>query len=510
MDETNKIKSLSDLETAIAGHKTRGEKVVHCHGVFDLLHPGHIRHFKEAKRQGDKLVVTATPDRYVNKGVGRPVFQEQIRLETLASISCIDYVALNDAPDAIGLIQRLKPDVYVKGIEYKNHANDVTNKISQEVAAVESCGGTMYYTDDIVFSSTELLNSYFGQIPEKVKTYIQHLKKRYQEKDLVDFIKQLEGLKVLVVGDAIIDDYQYVEPLGQSGKGIHMVARCRSREVFAGGVFAVANHVANFTSDVTLLTAIGARDGSRDIINTKLNSKIKCHYVEMDGAETLTKKRYVLRDGDTLSKLFETYSGSDQIMGKAEIAKALNFIREYANDYDAIIVSDFGNGFVNKEMIQALGETKTFLAINAQTNSGNRGYHVVTHYPRADYISLNEGELRLTAHDKHGDMKKIIEKVCATMSCRKMSVTLGVQGVLIYDQEQGYAEIPALTMRAIDRVGAGDSYLAVSSLCMARNIPFEVAGLIGSVAAAIDVQIVGNKESVDKIAVCKYITTLMK
>jgi sugar/nucleoside kinase (ribokinase family) len=135
---------------------------------------------------------------------------------------------------------------------------------------------------------------------------------------------------------------------------------------------------------------------------------------------------------------------------------------------------------------------------------------VVTHYPRADYISLNEGELRLTAHDKYGEIKSIVERVSANMNCKDMAVTRGVNGVLVYNRGSNYSEIPALTLHTVDRVGAGDSYLAISSLCLARRVPYEIAAFIGSVAAAIDVQIVGNKESVDKVALCKYITTLMK
>jgi bifunctional ADP-heptose synthase (sugar kinase/adenylyltransferase) len=274
-------------------------------------------------------------------------------------------------------------------------------------------------------------------------------------------------------------------------------------------VFAVANHVANFADNVTMLTAIGADDGSVELVSPKLNPQIKCHYVEIKGAKTLSKKRYVLRDGNTLSKLFETYSGADNLIGRPDAIKVCNFIREHGDEFDMILVSDFGNGFINSEIIQALAETKSFLAVNVQINSGNRGYNVVTHYPRADYISLNEGELRLTAHDKHGELKLIVERVCANLSCKDMAVTRGVHGVLVYSREHGYLEIPALTQQAIDRVGAGDCYLAISSLCLANRVPFDVAAFIGSAAAAVDVQIVGNKESVGKVALSKYLNTLM-
>lgn len=506
----DKIQTVPALAALIAEARRQKKTVVHCHGVFDLLHPGHIRHFQDARKQGDLLVVTLTADRHVNKGAGRPVFTEAIRAETLAAITHIDFVAINEEPDAINLINTLKPSVYVKGIEYKNFAKDVTNKIQLEVDAVESNGGRMHYTDDIVFSSTELLNTYFGALPEAVKTYAAQLKARYSLDDLQASVESLADLKVLVIGDAILDEYQYVDPLGQSGKGLHMVARCRQSETFAGGVFAVANHVANFAGQVTMLTAIGADDGSCELIEPLLSPKITRQYVPLPDLRTLVKKRYVLKDGEHLSKLFETYSGADNLISDADAARVCNFIREAGNQFDAIIVCDFGNGFVNRGIVKAVTDTTPFLAVNAQINSGNRGYNVVTHYPRADYISLNEPELRLTAHDKHGALKPLIEGVCQMMRCRNLSVTRGVYGVVAYDQQQGYAEIPALTLRVVDRVGAGDSYLAVSALCLAKGVPHDVAAFIGSTAAAIDVQIVGNKESVDKAKLLKYITTLMK
>jgi rfaE bifunctional protein kinase chain/domain/rfaE bifunctional protein nucleotidyltransferase chain/domain len=510
MREPEKIKTVDELKKLVAEHKARGEVVVHCHGVFDLLHPGHFRHFKEAKKQGDKLIITATADRYVNKGVGRPAFNQDLRLETLAAVECIDYVAVNDEPDAINLIRALKPNVYVKGVEYKNHSADITDKISKEVQAVEECGGRVHYTNDIVFSSTELLNSYFGKIPEKVKEFLTKIKSQYTVGDILEHVKSIETLKVLVIGDAILDQYQYVESLGQSAKGTHMVARCLSEETFAGGVFAVANHIASFAGQTTLLTGVGMEDGSREIIKERLHPKVSGHFVKQKNEKTLVKKRYVLRDGSSLTKLFETYSGEDTALAPDAVEEICRFIREKGSDYDLILVSDFGNGLIDKKINAALSDSKTFLAVNTQVNSGNRGYHVVTHYRRADYISLNEPELRLTAHDRHGEIQRLVEGVCRTLDCRYMSVTRGVNGVLAFDKEAGYQEVPGLTSHVIDRVGAGDSYLAVSALCLAKKIPILLSAFIGSVAAAMNVQVVGNKESVDKVSLCKYLTTLLK
>ncbi len=160
--DLNKIKDLDELAAIIALKKSQGTCVVHCHGCFDLVHYGHLKHFEEAKSQGDVLVVTVTEDRYVNKGPGRPFFNHRQRCEYLNALSIIDYVGLNRWPSAAPTIRLLAPSIYIKGIEYQKTPDDV--KLQEEIAAIEAVGGRIYYTDDIVFSSTYLLKN--GLIPD--------------------------------------------------------------------------------------------------------------------------------------------------------------------------------------------------------------------------------------------------------------------------------------------------------------------------------------------------------
>ena len=154
---TGKIKTLEELQETVADLKSKGKTVVHCHGVFDLLHIGHIRHFQEARTFGNVLVVTITPDEHVHKGPNRPAFTTALRLEALAALESIDYVAVNKWPIAVETIKMLKPDIYCKGPDYKNHADDVTGKIDDEEKAVESVGGQIRYSEDITFSSSNRL-----------------------------------------------------------------------------------------------------------------------------------------------------------------------------------------------------------------------------------------------------------------------------------------------------------------------------------------------------------------
>lgn len=506
----SKIKTFEELETILEEEKKEGETIVHCHGVFDLLHPGHIRHFKEAKKQGTKLVVSLTPDRFVNKGPGRPAFNETLRAETLAALSFIDYVVLNNTPDAIHPIQRIKPNIYVKGKEYADHAQDITGKIADEVRAVQNAKGTVYYTDDIIFSSSSLLNQHFENTDPKLRALLAEMKETYSIDELIDKVDALKDLRVLIVGDAIIDEYQFTEPMGQSGKGLHMVARNKQNEQYLGGSLILANHIAQFSDHVSLLTAVGENCPHQPLIDTLLNPNVHKEFLYLPNHTTLTKKRYVMQDGARLSKLFETYSTNDSLLGEKETQQVTQFLKDKTKDFDLVLVSDFGNGFTNPLIIDALCDLPNFLAINTQTNSGNRGFNVITHYRRADCISLNEPELRLSIHDRLSSMDGLACDISDLLSCSNTFITQGVRGVYCFSKDAPDLHIPSLTTNAIDRVGAGDSFFALAALSAAKKYPLTLSGFFGSIASALSVQIIGNKEPIQKTPFNKFLTRLLK
>ena len=506
----SKIKTFEELEKILENEKKEGEKIVHCHGVFDLLHPGHIRHFKEARKQGTKLVVSITADRFVNKGPGRPAFNESLRAETLASLNCVDYVVLNDTPDAVHSIQKIKPNVYVKGKEYTDHSKDITGKIADEVRAVQEANGTVYYTDDIVFSSSSLLNQHFENTNPKLRALLAEIKEIYSIESLIKKIDALKDLRVLIIGDAIIDEYQFTEPMGQSGKGLHMVARNRKNECYLGGSLIIANHIAQFSDHVTLLTSIGQNCQHQPMINELIDSKVNKEFVYLPDHTTLTKKRYVMKDGARLSKLFETYSTNDSLLTENETNQVIDYLQNNTKDFDLVLVCDFGNGFTNPLITDALCDLPNFLAINTQTNSGNRGFNVVTHYRRADFISLNEPELRLSAHDRYSSMEGLASDISEFLNCPNTCITQGVRGVYCFSESESDIHIPALVINTIDRVGAGDSFFAIAAMCAAKGYPLTLSGFFGSIASALNVQIVGNKEPIKKTPFNKFLTRLLK
>ncbi len=155
-----KILEFEDLTEKIRNLKSRGKKIVHCHGCFDLMHIGHIKYFQASKKMGDILIVTVTPDIYVDKGPGRPVFDQNLRAESIAALECVDHVAINKWPTAEETLKLLRPDIYVKGQEFEN-LEDKTGKIQREYKTVKEIEAEIRFTHEIVFSSTKLINQYF-------------------------------------------------------------------------------------------------------------------------------------------------------------------------------------------------------------------------------------------------------------------------------------------------------------------------------------------------------------
>ena len=148
------------MSAILRNAQLNGLKIVHAHGVFDLLHVGHIRHLEQAKELGDILVVTITPDRFVNKGPHRPAFTEKLRAHALAALECVDYVTINSWPTAEETLRLIRPTYYVKGQEFEN-LEDKTGKLQKELAVLKEIGAEMRFTHEIVFSSTEFLNRHF-------------------------------------------------------------------------------------------------------------------------------------------------------------------------------------------------------------------------------------------------------------------------------------------------------------------------------------------------------------
>jgi rfaE bifunctional protein nucleotidyltransferase chain/domain len=502
-----KIKSLAQLGEIAERERGNGRRIVLCHGVFDLLHPGHIRHLGEAKRLGDLLFVTITRDALVNKGPGRPAFPESLRAESLAALTDVDFVAINDTPTAVEPIRAIRPDYYVKGSDYEKRSDDVTGGIYEEEAAVRECGGRLHFTREVTFSSTSLLNSHFGVYPEEARAFLQELKREWPAERLLESLRRLERLKVCVIGDTILDEYHYCQPLGKSPKDTLVTARYLREETFAGGILACANHLAELVGEVELVTVLGARDSRESWIRGHLAPGITPRFFLREGAGTIRKRRYV--ESSSLAKLFGVSFFDDTELPRELSGEIHRYLVERLPRFDLVLVGDYGHGFLNRDLIELICRHSPFLALNVQTNSANLGYNLVTKYPRADYICQDENELRLALQSRHAPAEALLDELSRRYPEATLTVTRGAKGSLTLQPDRTTLACPTLSRRIVDRTGTGDAYFAVSSLLAAERVPAGPLALVGNAAGAMAAEVVGNRSSVRAAPLLKFLKALL-
>lgn len=506
---SKKFHTLDELASVSEKLRADGKIVVLCHGVFDLVHMGHIRHMEAARREGDILMVTVTADCYVNKGPGRPIFPDHMRAEMLTAIEYVDYVAINEHPTAENALRAIKPNVYVKGSDYENPEEDVTGGIAWERKALEKNGGRLVFTKDITFSSSALINRYLDVYDPPLRDYLTGFRQKNSIDDLLSLLNSVKDLRVLMIGETIIDEYQYVEGLGKPSKENIVATRSKGHELFAGGVIAAANHVAGICAEVEVITMLGTIDSYDELVRDCAHSNVNLTLLHCPDIPTTRKTRFV--ETSYMRKLFEVYSFDDTpYQGKLR-SELNNLIRSKARDFDLVVICDFGHGLISSSSIEAISESARFLAVNSQTNAGNQGFNLITKYPMADYVCIDGGEARLAVADKFSDLAIITSELLpAKIHCSKLIVTGGVLGCYTFDADNGTHQIPAFTKTVVDTVGAGDAFFAITAPLVAIGGNMEQIGFIGNAAGAMKVGIVGHRSSVEKIPLVKFLTTLMK
>lgn len=511
--ENRKIVKPEDFASIREQLRKDGKIVVLGHGVFDLVHYGHIEHLQEAKAQGDVLVVSVTAAEYVNKGPGRPYFSNQQRLRFLAELECVDYVMLSEAVTVHEVVKLVQPDIYVKGQEYANADADVTGNIGPEQQIVEQYGGRIYFTQGEVYSSTKLLNNCFGAISEDVANVSRELQKKYGadvggkiRKSVDNFAK----LKVLVVGDIIIDEYVFCKVQGLTTKDAAMSTRYDFKERYAGGSLAIARHLANFAGQVTLLSMMGDDEDIAEYI-LKNMSPVECRIVQDNNFLTPVKKRYLKRHAirQEYEKLFSVNRLLDiDGMRKVDYTNFYRNLEEMLPNYDLVVVCDYGHGLIDNHSIRLLEEKSKFLALNVQTNSSNHGHNIITKYNRADTFVVDEQELRMPYGQSIAGNGELLSILCHDLNANMGWVTMGAIGAMGQHGEE-QVQLPAVTLHVKDTVGAGDAFYAIAALCAVSHTSVDVSTLLANIAGAIKANLVGNSRSVAKVDLLKFLNTVL-
>lgn len=507
---SKKTHSLIILRDIIKQLKRKGKIIVHCHGVFDLIHPGHLKHFREAKQLGDILVVTLTPDNYVNKGPNRPIYNQELRAESLSALEMVDYVAINETPSAVDTIYTLKPDIYAKGKEYKD-LKDLTGHIAKEKKAVEMVNGRIAFIGETIFSSTALINEYFSILTPQTRAYLHNLKQIYTLEYILEQITLFENKRVLVIGDTIVDEYVFCAPVGIANKASCIDAKFLSRELHLGGAAGIANHLANFCRSVDFLSISDNEGEYLEFVESTLDPRIDDHFVKTTENTILVKKRFLTPDENN-RQIFELTHFNHSHSNNDRYLEVWSHLKERIDNYDLVIVADYGYGFnsLNQEIIQYLCETDIFIAISNQTNSYNFGENLVTKYPRANYICLDGRELRLAAQGRIGSEKKLLKKIISQQKCEAASLIKGELGSVNWSKGSEFVDSIAFTTEVVDATGASSAYFALTSLCAHSSLPPNLTGFMGNCVGAMMVRALGHRESITPTSLSSFVTSLLK
>jgi rfaE bifunctional protein nucleotidyltransferase chain/domain len=452
------------LEEAVSlNWKTsRGKNIVLAHGCFDILHTGHIKHLEDARAFGDCLIVGITADKYVKekKGSLRPVVSERDRAKILDSLACVsDVVIISDA-SAVPLIEAMKPRRFVRG---EDHLNEKSHAADIERLSCENNGGKVVYTKGRLGSSSHIINRVMQGSNSIVSDKI-YKDETAQIRFWLQTISIAPKNTAQVIGEPITDHYIYVTPAGKSTKENTISYLRHEEEMFQGGVNAVKMHLRQ----------------SCEVFDEKIVR------------EPVIKTRFL--DKPFRSKLFSIANNTDV---EQLTPNEMGYILEQANDVDITCIADFGHGLISYESAETLSclAKKNFLAITVQSNSLNYGFNTLRKWKQASYVVADEEELRLSCEDAKSSLSTLIRREFERLELRVMAVTCGHDGCIVYDGKRE-VKIPALNVKAIDRMGAGDAFFGWTIPFVLAGAPIEVIGIIGNLAGAVHVSTIGNSRPV--------------
>ena len=486
-------------------------RIVQCHGVFDILHAGHVSYFQAARQMGDFLVVTITSDRYVNKGPGRPYFPDKIRASVLAALEHVDFVCISDFPTAVPSIEQLKPHFYVKGPDYRDKTRDVTGGIYSEESAVERYGGKLVFTEDETFSSSTLVNRFFMEWSEDQHKVIDQVKALGGLDAIEAALNKVKQQSFCVIGEPIVDTYRFCIPEAISSKSPSISASFQYEENYAGGSLAIANHLADFAKEVHLLISHGDEPYFKTLLKERLDPRVILHSVPLENIPTPRKTRYIATDKS--QRMFEV---TDIRSNQWSVHSADDFCNKIAalnKKVDGCVLADFGHGMFDGPVLSATNDITKFIGLNVQTNSSNYGFNTFFKHKRFSYLSLDTREVRIAYHDRHTPPLDLGQRAYEDLKSINASVamTLGPNGSYFFPADLNKAFFsPAFTDSVIDATGAGDAYFGLTSTLIKAGTDPQIVPFVGNIFAGLKTKIIGNKNSVPKAQLLKAIGTILK
>lgn len=461
-----------------------GEKIAFVSGNFNVVHTGHVRVLNFAAESADYLVVGVHPDGHPDTFV-----PQELRLEGVRAIGLVNFAHVLTEP-LEEFIACLKPDVIVKGKERELQCN-VEEKV------VEGYGGKL------VFASGETWFSYLNHLKQELRKEslppidkpIAYLNRHATDtKKLSQIVNRFSDLRIVVLGDLIIDEYVFCDPLGMSQEDPTIVVTPVRRDLFVGGAGIVAAHARSLGAHVNYFSVVG-NDATAEFARDKLDEYgVNSCLIKDDTRPTTLKQRYRTQ-GKTLLRVSELrqHSISHELQRKmlTELLKVLD-------DCDLMVFSDFSYGCLAQplvdQVVQFCMERGIPMVADSQSSSQMGD---IARFKNMLLITPTEREARLAIRDSHSGLIAIADELKRTTDAKHVFITLGSEGLLIYSPENGVSEVhtdelPVFNHSPKDLAGAGDCLLISSAMSLVAGASIWESAYIGSIAAACQVSRVGN------------------
>ena len=495
------IVRFKEIEKKVKNLKKNGKKIVLCHGGFDLIHPGHLDHLKKAKSFGDILIVSTTGDDYFEKGIGRPFYNEKKRTIFLNSIKYVDYVTVIPFKYAKEAILKIKPDVYCKGFEYKNNNNQ---NFSDDVKAVNKIKGKIHFIGNNIESSTKIIEkkNNFKKIDNKITI-----------SDIQTEFKKIKNKKILVIGETILDIYNYVKIRGITSKSTVISGEYIKSEIYNGGAFKIFENISNFVKNCNFLTLCNHKNikfskifkNNKNIKAFHFDDYINIEKIKYVGENKLDKKNNELEKYFAVSKINNNF-----IYTKNMKAKILTYLKKNLKKYDLVVVADYGHGLVDNEIASHIQKYSKKLSINCQSNSMNFGFNIISDkYKKCNNFVLDHKEICLAIKNNKVDDIFKLKLLSKKLKCQTSFLTVGNKYSIGLDKNN-ISKIQPLSKNLIDTIGAGDAYFSINSILFLSKLNIAEKNFISQVAGGYACGYENNQYTLNLDNILKFFKNFFK
>tara|TARA_Y100001960_G_C14765107_1_gene876482 strand:+ start:1663 stop:3198 length:1536 start_codon:yes stop_codon:yes gene_type:complete len=490
----SKVVRLSELEKTSWGESIVGATV--CFGHFNIIHPGHVRHFRTAVTYGRPLVVAVEGDSQLPKTHRDSVFPEEERAQALAALDLVDLVVILDHGHLREFVCQVSVSTLVLGREFESARAE---RVGPAIQDVRNQGGTVVFDPgETHYATSELLYGSPGDLEKhRWRAFTRVLKTQNISLNKVFKVMEVpQKPHILVVGDVILDRYVACDPVGMSNEAPVVVVKELETQDYVGGAGIIAAHVAALGSRSTIFSVVGRDDQGEFIEQSLRELGVETILVRDAGRPTTLKIRYLVEN----QKLFRVSRLKEHSLSRENEEALITEIERHIDSADGILVSDFVYGVITQRLLEALrslaaeNEIPLFGDLQCSSQIGN-----ILKFEGFSLICPTEREARIALGNHDDGVEYIANLLIQKSQSDNAVVKLGAEGFISYLNRQDKdaflqrQHFPALTANPVDVTGAGDALLAAMTTGLTRGLSVMEASALACLVSAIAVQTVGNR-----------------